>query len=290
MSRALLSLVILGSLCVDWSLCRSISSIRRRIDESSDQVLVLNRQLDIENKLLGAMKAAAADRLRALTALSKSLPPGRQRIVRMLRMLAADKAKFGPSDPIKRNPSYFTAGFGIGGELMQNESYYRSQRTIIRYELQTTYAALLAKFTASGIDSAHLLDLATDWRTAGEEARAIALSQGSNWKLASEASDEASASVQKEMEDFLGSENFATFQAFGPGQFVTDQVEDHMSYSGSSLTPDQYVNLAILIGKGNDPRGMLEGTVTNEIIASARGLLSPDQVQALQAFGVDYGK
>jgi hypothetical protein len=32
------------------------------------------------------------------------------------------------------------------------------------------------------------------------------------------------------------------------------------------------------------------GTVTNEIISSARGLFSPDEIQALQAFGVDYGK
>lgn len=288
--RAILSLVILGSLCLDWSLWRSVSSIRRKIDASTDQVLVLNRQLDTENKLLEAMKAATADRLRAFTALSKSLPPDRQRMVRMLRMIAADRAKFGPSDPIRLGPGYYSSGHGMHGELMLNDSYARSQRAVVRYELESTYAALLPKFAASGIDTAHLLDLATDWRTAGEEARAIALSQGSTWKLANQASDEASASVQKEIEDFLGPENFATYQAFGPGQFVTDQVVDRMSFSGTSLTPDQYVNLAILIGKGNDPRGALEGTVTSDIIASARGLLSPDQLQALQTFEVDYGK
>ncbi|HZZ17829.1 MAG TPA: hypothetical protein VFE25_00585 [Opitutaceae bacterium] len=255
--------------------------------QTDAEITRLTEQQSTLDTALKASRESVANQTQKNSALLKGMSPKLRRIARMLRLLAADRAKLGPSDPIRLKSGYLFAGQGFSWDLLQNETYARSQREMIKYELQTTNGPLLAQLAARGVDTERLMELAEEWRVGPEEARGIAIGQGLSWKLASQASDAASASIQKDLTDFLGTDDFATYQAYASGQYLADEVEQRLSYAGTQLTPDQYVNLATAIGKNNDPRGALEGWVNPDVYAAARGILTTEQLATLQLFVVD---
>jgi len=199
-------------------------------------------------------------------------------------MLADDRSKIGPSDPVKVKMGYQIAGLGVHGELLDNADYARANLTILKYELATAYAPLIAQLSGANVDGAHLLALTADWRNAPTEARAVAISDGLNGQQAQAASEAAAEAVQRDLEAYLGPDAFATFQSYGKGQYLASQVQQLLGNSSNGLTTAQFVNLAALIGNSDDERGILEQSVTPEILAAAAGFLSPDQLRALQTF------
>jgi hypothetical protein len=100
--------------------------------------------------------------------------------------------------------------------------------------------------------------------------------------LYSEAS--ASTSVQEEIEGYLGPTAFAAFQSYSKGQYLASQVQVLLDGSGNSLTSAQFVSLAELVGRNEDPRNLLEQTISDDSIAGAGVFLSPDQLRAFQTF------
>jgi hypothetical protein len=209
--------------------------------------------------------------------------PNRDRIVRMLRMLAADRRNLGPSEPIKVLMSYGTAALGFHGELLQNAAYAKAYRAIQRYQLETSCAPFLAQLAAQNVDGTRLIDLTLEWRNSPIEARAIASQEGLDGKLASEAADAASAASQREIENYIGGDNFATYRAYGAGQYIADQFQEHLSYAGTEMTAEQYARFSALVGTGGD-RNLLEGTITDDAVLAAQAILTPSQLQVLQDY------
>lgn len=225
-------------------------------------------------------------RREALSQLAGDAAPNRSRILRMLGMLSIDRRNLGPSDPAKVSMAYGTAALGYRGELLKDPAYAKAYRTIEKYQLEASYRPLIARLEAKNVDASHLIDLIVDSRTAPGEAQAIAFEQGLGWKLALAAGDAASAASQKEIEDYLGGDNFAEYKAYGPvlaGQYFADQFQQHLSYAGTGMTADQYEKLSALVANGS-PQNLLEGTMTDESITAAQGILTPSQFQVLQEY------
>jgi hypothetical protein len=201
----------------------------------------------------------------------------------MLQILAADRRNLGPSDPVKASRAYGTAANGYHDELLKNESYTKAIRTIQRYDLEASLTPLLRWLTEQNVESSRLVDLTLEWRTSWVEATSIALQQGLDSKLAWQAANTAGADVQKEIEQYIGEDNFATYKDYLHGQYIADLVQERLSYTGSAMTSEQYMNLAALAGTGGE-RNVNEGTLTDEAFLAAQAFLTPDQIQVLQDF------
>jgi|CZKI01.1.fsa_nt_gi hypothetical protein len=274
---------IAASLGLEWYLIRDAIGLYERGQIVSGSLVPLRGTLASQITAARDQRAKIASRLGAFSELRSKSAPNRARILRMLRMLADDRRSLSPSDPIKVLMGYGTAALGFHGELLQNVAYATAYRTVEKYQLPASYAPLLARLATKNVDGSRLIDLILDSRTAPIEAREIAYQEGFGSKLASEAADAAAAASQKELEEYLGSDNFAAYKAYGPvvaGQFVADQFQERLSYAGTEMTAEQYEKFSALAGTGGD-RNLLEGTVADDMVLAAQAFLSPSQLQIL---------
>jgi hypothetical protein len=270
-------------LSLEWHLIRDAVGLYERGELLSESLAPLRATLASQISAARDQKDRIASRLGAFSELRRKSASNHARILRMLRMLVADRRNLGPSDPIKVNLGYKTAAMGHHIGVIQNAAYLTACRTVEKYQLSDSYGPLLTRLAMKNVDRSHLIDLILDLSTAAGEARAIASQEGLSPELASEAANAAAAASQGEFEEYLGGENLAVYKAYLPvvaGQYSADQFQERLSYSDTQMTAEQYEKYSALAGASGD-RNLLEGTISDDTVSAAQAFLSPSQLQVL---------
>ena len=277
---------IVACLCLEWQLWHSAKALNEGRRLVSGELASLRTELASEIATAKDRRDEIAKRRGFFEELRQKAAPNRERILRMLKMLAADRRRLGPSDPTRVSMGYGIAALGFRGELLQDAAYANAYRIIERYQIEASHAPLLARLAARNVDSRHLIDLILNSRTAPAEARAIATQEGLGWKFAAAASNDATAASQKEIEEYLGSDNYAEYMAYNvvvTGQYVADQFQQRLSYTGTEMTAEQYEKFSALVGTG-EPQDLLEGNITDDTVSASQAVLTPSQLQVLHDF------
>jgi hypothetical protein len=277
---------IAACLCLEWQLWHSAKALNEGRRLVSGELASLRTELASEIATAKDRRDEIAKRRGFFEELRQKAAPNRERILRMLKMLAADRRRLDPSDPTRVSMGYGIAALGFRGELLQDAAYANAYRIIERYQIEASHAPLLARLAARNVDSRHLIDLILNSRTAPAEARAIATQEGLGWKFAAAASNDATAASQKEIEEYLGSDNYAEYMAYNvvvTGQYVADQFQQRLSYTGTEMTAEQYEKFSALVGTG-EPQDLLEGNITDDTVSASQAVLTPSQLQVLHDF------
>jgi hypothetical protein len=187
-------------------------------------------------------------------------------------------------------------------ELMADPEYAQAFQKQQRARLDGPYADLFAQLNLPPETLNRLQDLMVEKQNAARDVFMAAREEGFSGREDREQLREILELTQSEIDaqikETIGEQNYALLEAYqetGPQRAVVDRLETRLSYSSTPLNAMQAEALTAIIadtttvdpsrgGQGSD-FGVARGTVTlsDDTMARAQSVLSPDQLQAFVA-------
>lgn len=176
-------------------------------------------------------------------------------------------------------------------ELMNNPDFMAAMATRNKARLDREYADLFRRLNLPPAQLERFKELLAERQNARMEVMAAARTEGLNprdnreelQQLMRMAQDELAAAMQEE----IGAEAFATFQAYersAPQRATVEQLEQRLSYSAAPLTQAQSDQLVALLAQaGMSGRGRGGAVVTDQVLTQATAILGREQLEALRA-------
>ncbi len=220
-----------------------------------------------------------------------------------------DASDADPSDDRRERRSNRGNPAAIMDKLMQNPEFAEAMRLQQNAHLDSRYAALFAQLNLPPAQLAQLKDLLSERQNVRRDVFTAARAEGLGRGNREEIRDIIQATqdeIDADIRSTIGAQAFATLERYEQTdneRRLVSSLADRLSYSGSPLNPAQSDALVTLLAETGaipggaavwagelGPGGRISSdasnrttAVTDEVIARAQGILSPDQLDALRA-------
>ncbi|RRJ95435.1 hypothetical protein Ga0100231_015125 [Opitutaceae bacterium TAV4] len=169
--------------------------------------------------------------------------------------------------------------------LMKNPEFAAAMRTQQRADLDRRYGSLFKQLNLPADKINQLKDLMLERQAAAMDVMSTAASQGLNPRENREELRQLTQAMQSEVDAniraTLGDAAYAQYESYNntQGQRSTvNRISDSLSYTSTPLNSAQTQQLVTIMANNNTRE------VTDQVIAQARGVLSNDQIAALQQY------
>lgn len=172
-------------------------------------------------------------------------------------------------------------------ELMQDPDFAEAWKIQQRADLDNRYGALFKQLNLPPAQLEAFKDLLVDRQNAGRDVMMTARQEGIGGRENREQLRELTQALQAEVDaairETIGQSTYDAYKNYestGAQRGTVNQINQSLTYSGTPLSTHQAQQLTNIIAQ-NSPEGR-PGVITDQTITLARGMLTPDQVAALQ--------
>lgn len=169
--------------------------------------------------------------------------------------------------------------------LMKNPEFAAAMRTQQRADLDRRYASLFKQLNLPADQLDQLKDLMIERQSAMMDVMSTAAAQGLNPRENREELRQLTQSLQSEVDasirSTIGDAAYAQYESYNSTQAqrnTVSRINDTLSYSSTPLTSAQNQQLVTIMTNNNTRE------ITDQVIAQAQGVLSKDQISALQQY------